>query len=119
MKRTLSIIALLLAALHAQAGMMLVNPYRHAAPGSYSITGTWLASNYDSSGATYSNGAGYTMKCGLTSGSYTNTATTSNPATLTLTVSGLSAGTWYCVVVQLDNAGNESNQSFELSVTKP
>lgn len=113
--RTL-ILCLLAALASAAQGSMLVKGTR---TGSYSATGTWLPSNYDSTGATYANGAGYTMKCGTTSGVYTRTATTSNPATLTLTVTGLTAGTWYCVVVQLDNAGNESNPSFELTKTVP
>jgi hypothetical protein len=113
--RHLLAILLFAAAQTCSAGALI----KGARSGAYSATGTYLPSNYDSTGATYANGAGYTMKCGTTSGVYTKTATTANPATLTLTVTGLTAGTWYCVVVQLDNAGNESNPTFELTKTVP
>ena len=87
------------------------------APGSFAITSSATTGNdsvtliWDSS----SDATSYTVKYGTTSGSYPTTASTS--ATSPYTLSGLSSGTTYYIMVTALNGGLSTNATSEVSAT--
>ena len=82
---------------------------------------TWDAptQNADDAGSPLADLAGYKVKRGTVSGTYTAAAPIDVGNVLTYTVTNLPAGTHYFVVTAYDTSGNESVASNEGSKTIP
>jgi hypothetical protein len=83
---------------------------------------TWNAPLYES-GLNVASAAGtptsFTVKWGATAGGpYPNSHTTANGSTLSYTITGLTTGTWFVVVVA-NNAAGESEPGYEETKVVP
>lgn len=84
-----------------------------AGVGSWLVTWTAPINEAGVDAAAAGTPASFTVKWGATAGGpYPNSHTTANGSTVTYTITGLTAGTWY-VVVTANNAAGESDPSFE------
>lgn len=76
-----------------------------------SATLAWTAPTTNANGTALTNLAGYYIYYGTSPGSMSNQIQVTNPATLTYTVTNLSAGTWYFAVTAYTNSGLQSAKS--------
>ena len=78
---------------------------------------TWTAPTQNEDGTPLTNLAGYKVRYGQTPGTLTTIRDIANPATTTVTIEGLSSGTWYFTVASYTNAGVESAPTGAVSKT--
>jgi hypothetical protein len=78
---------------------------------------TWTAPTLNEDGTPLTNLAGYKVRYGQTPGALTTTRDIANPATTSVTIEGLSSGTWYFTVASYTNAGVESAPTGAVSKT--
>ena len=88
-----------------------------AAEGTGTATLTWIAPERDGDNALLSDLSGYYVYKSQDSeagtfGTYTLVTDITNEATLTYTVTGLTAGTWYFWMTSYDSTGNEGNSVY-------
>ena len=69
---------------------------------------TWTAPTLNEDGTPLTNLAGYKVRYGQTPGTLTQVRDIANPATTSVTIEGLSSGTWYFTLASYTNAGVES-----------
>ena len=78
---------------------------------------TWTAPTQNEDGTPLTNLAGYKVRYGQTPGALTEVRDIANPATTSVTVEGLSTGTWHFTVASYTNAGVESAPTGAVSKT--
>ena len=78
---------------------------------------TWTAPTLNEDGTPLTNLAGYKVRYGQTPGALTTIRDIANPATTSVTIEGLSSGTWYFTVASYTNAGVESAPTGAVSKT--
>lgn len=88
-----------------------------AANDSGSITLAWIAPTTKADGTPLADLAGFRILLGTASGAYSQTIIVTSPYTLSYTISGLPASTYYAVVKAFDKSNNESAPSSEVSKT--
>ena len=77
----------------------------------------WTAPTQNEDGTALTNLAGYKVRYGQATGALTQLRDIASPATTSVTIEGLSAGTWYFTVASYTNAGVESAQTGAVSKT--
>jgi hypothetical protein len=83
-------------------------------PASLSLRLAWIAPQVNADGSPLTDLAGYRVKVGTQSGTYTRIVSVDGPHTLSATISGLPAATYYVVVTAIDASNNESAPSIEM-----
>ena len=78
---------------------------------------TWTAPTLNEDGTPLTNLAGYKVRYGQTPGALSQVRDIANPATTSVTIEGLSSGTWYFTVASYTNAGVESAPTGAVSKT--
>jgi len=78
---------------------------------------TWTAPTLNEDGTPLTNLAGYKVRYGQTPGTLTQVRDIANPATTSVTIEGLSSGTWYFTLASYTNAGVESAPTGAVSKT--
>ena len=69
---------------------------------------TWTAPTLNEDGTPLTNLAGYKVRYGQAPGTLSQVRDIANPATTSVTIDGLTSGTWYFTVASYTNAGVES-----------
>lgn len=87
------------------------------AAGNGSATLRWVAPTTNVDGSPLTNLAGYRVRYGASTGSLNQVVDISNPGTTTVTITGLTAGTWYFTLASYTNVGVESAQTSPASKT--
>ncbi|MFO1393262.1 MAG: putative Ig domain-containing protein [Steroidobacteraceae bacterium] len=87
------------------------------AAGNGSATLRWVAPTTNVDGSPLTNLAGYRVRYGTSAGALNQIVDIGNPGTTTVTISGLSAGTWYFTLASYTNVGVESAQTSPASKT--
>ncbi len=87
------------------------------AVGSSSVTLSWLAPTENEDGSPVTDLAGYRIRYGQRSGSYSTTVSLANPGLATHFVDGLVPSTYYFVISAYNTRGEESPYSNEAVVT--
>jgi hypothetical protein len=82
---------------------------RPAATGSATLS--WRAPTQNEDGTALTNLAGYKVRYGVTPSALNAMINIASPATTTVTIEGLAAGTWYFTLSAYTNAGIESDQT--------
>ena len=82
-----------------------------------SLTLTWTAPDENADGTPLVNLAGYKIRYGTASGSYTETITLSNAGLNRYVIDNLSSGTYYFVISAYNSSGTESPLTGEVSTT--
>ena len=80
---------------------------------------TWTAPTKNEDGSALTNLAGYKVRYGQSAGVLSQLRDIATPATTSVTIEGLSAGTWYFTVASYTNAGVESAPTGAVSKTIP
>lgn len=80
-----------------------------------SMTINWVAPTTNADGTPLTDLAGFRLLIGTTSGVYSQTVTIPSASTLTYTVTGLPANTYYAVAKAYDTLNIESSPSIEVS----
>ncbi len=80
-----------------------------------SATVSWTAPATNADGTALTDLDGFYVHYGMSSGSYSRTATVDDENATSLQIDSLDAGSWYFVVTAFDTAGNESAASSEVS----
>jgi hypothetical protein len=83
------------------------------AVGSRSVTLSWLPPTENEDGSPLTNLAGYRIRYGSSSGSYSNTISVANPGLATYVVEGLVPSRYYFVIASVNSLGVESRNSAE------
>jgi hypothetical protein len=78
---------------------------------------TWSAPTKNEDGTALTNLAGYKVRYGQSAGALSQARDIATPATTSVTIDGLSAGTWYFTVASYTNAGVESAPTGAVSKT--
>ena len=78
---------------------------------------TWTAPTQNEDGTPLTNLAGYKVRYGQTPGALTEVRDIANPATTSVTIEGLSTGTWHFTLASYTNAGVESAPTGAVSKT--
>ena len=86
-------------------------------PATGSATLSWKAPTQNEDGTALTNLAGYKIRYGTDAGALSTTVDIANPATTTVTVHGLTPGTWYFTLSAYTNSGVESDQTAPVSKT--
>lgn len=79
------------------------------------MTVNWVAPTTNADGTPLTDLAGFRVLIGTTSGVYSQTVTIPSTSTLTYTVTGLPANTYYAVAKAYDTSNIESSPSVEVS----
>lgn len=79
----------------------------------------WTAPTRNEDGTALTNLAGYKVRYGQAVGTLSQLRNIASPATTSVTIDGLSAGTWYFTVASYANTGVESAQTGAVSKTIP
>jgi len=79
----------------------------------------WTAPTKNEDGSALTNLAGYKVRYGQSAGALSQLRDIASPATTSVTIDGLSAGTWYFTVATYTNAGVESAPTGAVSKTIP
>jgi hypothetical protein len=87
------------------------------AVGSTGVTISWLPPTQNDDGSPLTDLAGYRIRYGDRSGSYSNTISLNNPGLATYFVDGMVPGTYYFVISAYNTRGLESNYSNEAVVS--
>jgi hypothetical protein len=87
------------------------------AGGQGNVTLSWLPPTENVDGSPLTNLAGYRIRYGNASGSYSNTISVANPGLATFVVEGLTPNKYYFVIASYNSAGVESSNSTEASIT--
>ena len=90
-----------------------------AAPTSGTATLTWVAPTVNSDGTPLSDLAGYIIRYGTSSTSYSNNVRVTDPSLQTYTVQNLASGTYFFAVAAFDTSDNTSTNSNQVSKTIP
>ena len=69
---------------------------------------TWTSPTQNEDGTPLTNLAGYKIRYGQALGALSQVRDIANPATISVTIEGLSSGTWYFTLASYTNAGVES-----------
>ena len=77
----------------------------------------WTAPTRNEDGSPLSNLAGYNVRYGQSADGLTQILEIAEPATTTITIEGLAAGTWYFTVAAYTNTNVESAQAGPVSKT--
>ena len=77
----------------------------------------WTAPTKNENGTALTNLAGYKVRYGTSVGALTQLLDITDPATTSVTISGLVAGTWYFTLASYTNTGVESAQTAAVSKT--
>lgn len=80
---------------------------------------TWTAPTRNEDGTALTNLAGYKVRYGQSAGALGQMRDIASPATTSVTIEGLSAGTWYFTVASYTNTGVESAPTGAVSKTIP
>jgi hypothetical protein len=83
------------------------------AAGSRSVTISWLPPTQNEDGSPLTDLAGYRIRYGSTSGSYSNTISVANAGLATYVVEGLVPNRYYFVIASYNSRGVESRNSSE------
>lgn len=78
-------------------------------------TVSWTAPTTNADGTALSDLDGFYVHYGMSSGSYSRTATVDDETATSVQIDSLESGTWYFVVTAFDTSGNESAASAEVS----
>jgi hypothetical protein len=78
---------------------------------------TWTAPTKNEDGSALTNLAGYKVRYGVSVGALTQLVDIANPGTTTVTIQGLTVGTWYFTLASYTNTGVESAQTAAVSKT--
>ena len=78
---------------------------------------TWTAPTQNEDGTPLTNLAGYKVRYGQSPGALSQVRDIASPATTSVTIEGLSSGTWYFTVASYTNAGVESAPTGAVSKT--
>ena len=78
---------------------------------------TWTAPTQNEDGTALTNLGGYKVRYGQAPGTLSEVRDIANPATTSVTIEGLSSGTWYFTVASYTNAGVESVPTGAVSKT--
>jgi hypothetical protein len=87
------------------------------AAGLRSITLSWLPPTQNEDGSPLTDLAGYKIRYGSSSGSYSSTISLANPGLATYVLEGLVPSTYYLVISSYNKLGAESRPSAEAVVT--
>ena len=79
----------------------------------------WTAPTKNEDGTALTNLAGYKVRYGQSAGALSQVRDVASPATTSVTIEGLAAGTWYFTVASYTNAGVESAPTGAVSKTIP
>ena len=90
-----------------------------AAPATGSAALTWVAPTVNSDGTPLTDLAGYVIRYGTTSSSYSNNVRVTDPSLQSYTVQNLASGTYFFAVAAFDASGNTSADSNQVSKTIP
>ncbi len=82
-----------------------------------SATLSWRAPTTNEDGTALTNLAGYRVRYGTNTSALTNLVDLASPAATTVTIQGLTAGTWYFVLHSYTNTGVESDPTAPVSKT--
>jgi putative Ig domain-containing protein len=85
--------------------------------GTSSVTLTWTPPTENEDGTPLTSLAGYRLRYGVQSGSYTSVVNLANPGLATYVLSGLAKGTYYIVLSAYSQSGVESSYSNEATAT--
>jgi hypothetical protein len=85
------------------------------APSTGSATLSWRAPTQNEDGTALTNLAGYRVRYGKSAGALNSLRDITNPATTTVTIPGLTAGTWYFTLSAYTNTGIESDPTAPVS----
>jgi len=88
-----------------------------AAAGSGSATLSWRAPTTNEDGTPLTNLAGYRVRYGTSTGALTRLVDVASAAATTVTIQGLTAGTWYFTLSSYTNVGVESDPTAPVSKT--
>ena len=80
---------------------------------------TWTAPTKNEDGTALTNLAGYKLRYGQSAGALGQMRDVASPATTSVTIEGLSAGTWYFTVASYTNTGVESAPTGTVSKSIP
>jgi len=75
----------------------------------------WTAPTRNEDGSALTDLAGYKVRYGQSADELVQARDVAQPATTTLTIEGLAAGTWYFTVASYTNTGAESSQAGPVS----
>ena len=81
--------------------------------GTNSLMISWLAPTENEDGTPLTNLAGYRIRYGIQSGTYSSVVNVDNPGLATYVINGLAAGTYYLVLSAVNSKGGESPNSNE------
>jgi hypothetical protein len=87
------------------------------AAGTQSVTLSWLPPTQNEDGSPLTDLAGYRIRYGSASGSYTTTVSVANPGLATYVVEGLAPSKYFFVIASYNKSGVESINSPEASIT--
>lgn len=87
------------------------------AAGQGNVTLSWLPPTQNEDGSPLTDLAGYKIRYGNSSGSYSNTISLANPGLATHVIEGLVPNKYYFVVASYNKRGVESGNSGEASIT--
>lgn len=90
-----------------------------AAPTSGSVTLTWVAPTVNSDGTPLSDLAGYMIRYGTSSTTYSNNVRVADPSLQTYTVQNLASGTYFFAVAAFDTSDNTSTNSNQVTKSIP
>lgn len=90
-----------------------------AAPTTGTATLTWVAPTVNADGTPLSDLAGYWIRYGTSSTSYSNNVRVSDPTIQSYTVQNLASGTYFFAVAAFDTSDNASTDSNQVSKTIP
>ena len=78
---------------------------------------SWIPPTENTDGSSLTDLAGYKIRYGTSSGSYSHIITINNPGITSYLVENLASADWYFVVTSFNSTGKESNYSGEVSKT--
>jgi hypothetical protein len=90
-----------------------------AAPTAGSATLTWVSPTVNSDGTPLTDLAGYIIRYGTSSASYSNNVRVADPSLQTYSVQNLAPGTYFFAVAAFDTSDNTSVNSNQVSKTIP
>ena len=78
---------------------------------------SWIPPTENTDGSSLTDLAGYKIRYGTSSGSYSDTITINNPGTTSYLVENLASADWHFVMTSFNSTGTESSHSIEVSKT--